>query len=158
MSEIDAYHEAGHALMAVTVGARVVSVTVDPDWDDGPARTGDTQIAWPAGRFSDREFQERLVQVALAGPVAEMIHRGEPLHPGLIPEWAADWRDAWEAADPLVRDERKRLAWLEQVVREVYQLFDGEACWAAVAAIADHLLAHETLEHEDVREIAAQWL
>ena len=41
MSQIAAYHEAGHAFMAIYVGARVRSVTIDPDWDDGPDRFGD---------------------------------------------------------------------------------------------------------------------
>ena len=36
MSEISAYHEAGHAFVAVYVGARVRSVTIAPDRDDGP--------------------------------------------------------------------------------------------------------------------------
>ncbi len=31
MSEISAYHEAGHALRAIYIGARVRSVTIDPD-------------------------------------------------------------------------------------------------------------------------------
>ena len=31
MSEISAYHEAGHAFMAIYVGARVRSVTIEPD-------------------------------------------------------------------------------------------------------------------------------
>ena len=35
MSEVSAYHEAGHAFMAFYVGARVRSVTIEPDWDDG---------------------------------------------------------------------------------------------------------------------------
>lgn len=31
MSEISAYHEAGHAFMAIYVGARVRYVTIEPD-------------------------------------------------------------------------------------------------------------------------------
>ncbi len=44
MIESSAYHEAGHALVGVLSGARVVSVTIDPDWDDGPRRYGDDTI------------------------------------------------------------------------------------------------------------------
>jgi hypothetical protein len=52
-------------------------VAIEPDWDDGPARHADIQVEWPLYRFSERRVQESPVQVALAGPVAEMIHGGE---------------------------------------------------------------------------------
>lgn len=41
MSEITAYHEAGHARMALLVGAEIHCVTIEPDKDDGPDRRGD---------------------------------------------------------------------------------------------------------------------
>ena len=47
MSEIAAYHEAGHAFMAIFVGARVRHVTIQPDRDDGPERHADIQVEWP---------------------------------------------------------------------------------------------------------------
>src|SRR5579863_4685196 len=46
MPELIAYHEAGHALMAVLLGGKVKQVTIEPDDDDGPARQGDTQVYW----------------------------------------------------------------------------------------------------------------
>jgi ATP-dependent Zn protease len=158
MSEISAYHESGHAFMAIYVGARVRSVTIEPDWDDGPARHADIQVEWPLGRFTRRELHEKSVQVALAGPVAEMIHSGEPYHPGFMAEWAADWQAAWEAAASLVPAERKRLAYLEHVAVELHRLLSRDDHWAALAAIVDNLLAHETLEGEEVEDIVRQWL
>ncbi len=158
MSEISAYHEAGHAFMAIYVGARVRSVTIEPDRDDGPERHADIQVAWPRQEFTDRELCTRVVAVALAGPVAEMIYRGEPYHPGFVAEWAADWRMAWEAATLLVPDQRQRLLYLEQTAGGLYRLLDREDHWAAVAAVVDNLLAHETLEGEEVEEIIRQWL
>ena len=50
MSEITAYHEAGHAFIAIYVGARVRSVTIEPDWDDGPERYADIHVEWPIDR------------------------------------------------------------------------------------------------------------
>jgi hypothetical protein len=79
--EATPHHEAGHVFMAIYLGARVRSVTIEPDRDDGPERFGDTQVEWDLGRFTPRELQEKSVLVALAGPVAEMIHRGEPQFP-----------------------------------------------------------------------------
>lgn len=156
--EVSAYHEAGHAFMAAYVGARVQSVTIDPDWDDGPARTGDIRVEWPRERFSEREFAEKSVLVALAGPVAEMIYRGEPFHPGLGAEWVVDWNLAWAAAARLIKADRERLSYLEQSTLRLYRLLGRDEHWAALAAIADHLLAHETLDGEDVEDIVREWL
>jgi len=158
MTELSAYHEAGHALMAIYVGASVRSLTIDPDWDDGPDRYADTQVEWPDGQFSQRELQKKAVMVALAGPVAEMIQSGEPCHPGFVAEWSSDWKLAWQAAEPLVPDEKKRLAYLEQTIVRLYRLLEREDFWAALAAIVDNLLAHETLECEQVEEIVSAWL
>ncbi|MEZ6125798.1 MAG: hypothetical protein R3C49_21865 [Planctomycetaceae bacterium] len=158
MSEVSAYHEAGHAFVAIYVGARVRSVTIEPDWDDGPERFADIQVEWPLDQFTDRELHEKSVLVALAGSVAEMIHSGEPFHPGFVAEWAADWKLAWEAAGPLFPLERKRLAYPEQTTARLYQLLDREDHWAALAAIVDNLLAHETLDGEEVEDIVRQWM
>jgi hypothetical protein len=95
--------------------------------------------------------------VALAGPAAEMLYSGEPYHPGFVAEWVADWQLAWEAAAPAIADERRRLAHLERVTGQLYRLLDQPGPWSALAAIADNLLAHETLEGEEVHEIVAQW-
>lgn len=158
MPEITAYHEAGHAFMAVYLGARVRSVTIDPDHDDGPDRFGDTQIEWDRSRFSDREFHEKSVFVALAGPVAEAIHRREPYHPGFVAEWASDWQEAWKAASPLFPERQARLKFLEQVTAQLYRLLNRDEIWAAVAAIVDNLLAHDRLEGDEIDEIVSTWL
>lgn len=143
--------------MAAYVGARVRSVTIEPAWDDGPQRYADIQIEWPRGQFTDRELHERSIKVALAGPVAEMIHTGEPYHPGFVAEWAADWKLAWEAA-AVISSERKRLDYLEKTTMQLYRLLSRDDHWAALAAVVDNLLAHETLEGEAVDEILRQWL
>jgi len=157
MPELIAYHEAGHALMAFLLGGEVRLVTIEPDHDDGPDRSGDTQVLWRRAGFSDREFAQCAVQVCLAGPVAEMIYSGDPYHPGLVAEWAADWRQAWEAAAPLHPDQRQRLAYLEQISIQLYRWLK-EDLWEGLAALADNLLAHETLEGEQVAEIVGPWL
>lgn len=157
---LSAYHESGHAVIAAFLGGRVESVSIVPDTDsDGelPPRFGDTRIAW-SKRWSLRERCERSVLVALAGPVAERIYREEPFHPGLVAEWAEDWRVAWEAAATLAPDERKRLRFLEATAIKLDEWLRRDAMWAAVAALADELSAHETLDGEQVAEVVATWL
>ena len=158
MSELIAYHEAGHALMAVLLGGKVKQVTIEPDDDDGPDRQGDTQVLWRRSGISDEDFAKIAVQVSLAGPVAEMIYSGDPYHPGLVAEWAADWREAWEAATPLHPVERQRLEYLEQVSIQLYHRLKQDDLWAALASLADNLLAHETLDCEQVDEIVEDWV
>lgn len=158
MCEVSAYHEAGHALMALYVGARVRSISLAPEPGEGPDRYAEVAVEWPRDQFSPLEFQTKSVRVALAGPAAEMIHRGEPLHPGVVSEWAADWQAAWESSGSLVTGPAQRLAYLEQMTRQVYHWLDQPQHWAALAAIVDHLLAHEYLEREEIEEIVAPWL
>jgi ATP-dependent Zn protease len=158
VEELVAYHEAGHAFMALLLGGRVKHVTIDPDNDDGPDRYGDTQILWRRSRMGEKEFAQKSVQVCLAGPVAEMIYLGDPYHPGLVAEWAGDWREAWGAAVILYPDERKRLEYLETTSIALYHRLKSDNLWPALAALADNLLAHETLEGEDVEEIVSDWI
>ncbi|MEO0529841.1 MAG: hypothetical protein AAF266_04600 [Planctomycetota bacterium] len=156
--ERTAYHEAGHAFATAYGGGRVLSVSIAPDSDDGPQRLGDTQAAWSRRRFTPREFAEKLVVVALAGPVAEMIYAGEPLHPALVAEWSQDWRQAWSEAAGIVPNERRRTAWLEGRVVGLHGLLSDDLHWEAIAGIADHLLAHETLEEAEFAELMTTWL
>lgn len=156
--ELTAYHEAGHAVVAAHSGGRVLCVTIAPDWDDGPSRYGDTQVAWSRSTFTPKALAEKLALVALAGPVAEMIYRGEPLHPAMVAEWSQDWRQAWDEAARLVADERRRTMWLEQRVAGLHGLLSDDTAWEAVAGVADHLLAHETLDEEMFAEVASVWI
>ena len=80
------------------------------------------------------------------------------MHSPLVAEWAADWRDAWEAAQPLHPSERQRLENLEPFSIQLYHRLKQDDLWAALAALADHLLAHETLESEQIEEIVGEWL
>ena len=144
--------------MALLLGGKVKQVTIVPDFDDGPERQGDTQVLWRRSGISDKDFAKKAVQVSLAGPVAEMIYSGDPYHPGLVAEWAADWREAWEAAVLLHPSERQRLEYLEQISIQLYHRLKEDDMWAALASLADNLLAHETLDGEQAEEIVGEWL
>ena len=158
LSDIDAYHEAGHVVVALMVGARAQHATIEPDRDDGPARYADVTIVWPVDPLSDPVWCQRSIEVALGGPVAEMIYRGEPLHPGLVAEWKADWENAWTAAATIIEQERPRLRHLEKTVGKLYRVLKDDEHWPAVAAVADELLAHEWIEAEQIEDIVNYWI
>ncbi len=155
--ELTAFHEAGHAYAAIYVGARVQSVTIDPDDDDGPNRYGDTVVLWSRGRFSQKDLAEKAAWVALAGPVAEMVYSQKPFHPASVAEWRQDWETAFESLEH-VRSLPLRMAQLERYTIELYQAFRDDNHWAAIGAIADSLLAHETLDEEMLQEIVEPWI
>jgi hypothetical protein len=160
--ELTAYHEAGHACVAFMLGARVQQLTIEPDRDDGPERFGDTQVLWVVARYSAKELCRCKLQTALGGPVAEMIYLGEPYHPAFVPQWSADWLYAVSqmtqtlpAAD---RSPARVMQELEQQTRELHRALRQDHVWAAIAALADELVAHETLERDAIRDSLAFWL
>ena len=74
MSEITAYHEAGHAFVALQLGARVLSMTVDPEADDDLPRHGDTEIGWPQDEFSESYFTDLISFISLDGSGRVTLH------------------------------------------------------------------------------------
>ena len=156
LDEITAWHESGHAFAAVWLGATVESVSVNPDVGDGPQCFGDIIVRWNRDHLTDREIAEKSVMVALGGPVAEMIHRSAPMHPATESEWSQDWSFAWSAAD-FIAGRKQRMEHLQQTARQLYHVFSQDHHWAAIGAIVDHLLAHETLGGDTVHEIVSEW-
>ena len=154
--EITAWHESGHAFMAVHLGGKVLSLSIDPDFDDGPKRFGDVQIQWSVHQYSARQMARNEILVALAGPVAEMIHRGDPFHPSSVAEWSWDWQMAWQAVS-FLKSNQEKLQFLEQTTIELHQVLSQNNHWAGIGALVDHLLAYEVLEGETVHEIVDQW-
>lgn len=157
MDEETAYHESGHVIVALLSGARVSLVTIEPPHDDQPLRYGNTEVLWQKSRYAPKRLQELFVQTALGGPVAEMIYTGEPLHPAFVQEWKEDWHHAWQAATVLHSLPEKRLEWMELQIKQLYYRLN-QAHWPAIAALADELSAHETLEEDCILEIVKPWL
>ena len=153
--EITAWHEAGHAMMAILQGGYLERVTLEPPFDDGPARYGDTVTRWSG--LSATELALAEIHVSLAGPVVEMIYTGDRVSIASVPEWAADWQRASTNAVAGSRDAKSADRLLRQSVSAIFDLFGDSNRWAAVSSIADDLLAFETLEHEQVADTIAFW-
>lgn len=145
-----AYHEAGHCVMAVVCGATASRASIAPEESQ---LFGQVEIEWPRrSRLSDQ------LAVILAGPVAEMIYRSEPLHPGLVPEWSQDWKQAWALARPSCKSDLLCLRMLEQLVSQLYRTLEQDRYWSAIAAVQDLLMAHDEIEHDQVEYEVNAWL
>jgi hypothetical protein len=145
-----AYHEAGHSVMAVLCGAQVCRASISPEES---LRHGEVEIHWP--RHSKAEDQ---LATILSGPVAEMIYRSEPLHPGLVEQWGQDWKQAWEIARPRCPTDRRCLQMLEQLVVQLHKSLSQDRYWSAIAAVQDLLMAHEEISHEEIEYEVNAWL
>ncbi len=153
--EITAWHEAGHAMMAILRGGYLERVTLEPPFDDGPARYGDTVTRWTGLDATELAMAE--IHVSLAGPVVEMIYTGDRVAIASVPEWRADWDRATLNATAGSRNAASADRLLRQTVSAIFDLFDDRNRWAAVSSIADDLLAFETLEHDQVAATVAFW-
>lgn len=155
---LTAYHEAGHAVIGFVLGGQIESVGLYAEADDWlPERFGDCLVNW--GRVdanANWQIQRELLTI-LAGPVAEMIYRGEKLHPATFPPWQHDWQWAWERSAMLIRDPKRRTEFLEAVIGWLHHHMVDDQCWAAIAAVSDELLAHEYLEAEQLADTLEFW-
>ena len=155
---LTAYHESGHAVIAYALGGRIQGMQLGGDADEWlPARFGDCRIQW--GRVDPNlDWQrKREILTILAGPVAEMVYLGESLHPACYAPWRHDWEQAWHTAKPIWADEERRMRGLETIVVELRQHVQMDRVWAAVAALADELAAHEMLEEDWIEDILGFW-
>ena len=156
IEEITAYHEAGHAVMAVALGGRIIRVSIEPPEDDGLKRFGESIVSWPPA--TDAAIYEVELKVSLAGPIAELLYRSEQMPIGSIPEFAADWQRAAESAVFLKPTRREQIQLLSKAELWVLEFFNRTRNWAAVGAVADELLANYTLESEQLEETIAFWI
>jgi ATP-dependent Zn protease len=175
---LKAYHEAGHAVMAQTLGLAMVYVTV-LSTDDMTAASTLTRSATSLARYTDQAMQltahENDMKVCLAGPHAE--ERYQPSNSKSIPnQWASDFELAKSFAAKAVLIKRGRRAEIQigegsfevsldrDEHAEFVQLFNRISAetkaliaklWPAITRVAEELLRRRTLFGNEVEALIA---
>ena len=142
-----AYHEAGHVLIAHLLGGRVVESSLESERAE---HVGHTTVEWSGLSRDDRVRCSALV--ALAGPVAEVLWRGEEVLDEDLSVWRADW-DEVDLALGQLADLAQHEALREHWLRELNAKLNGAAVWERLCRIADSLEAHGTLDRELLSEL-----
>ena len=156
---LTAYHEAGHAVVGYALGGKIERIQLGGETVDHlPDQFGDCLINWgPVSSKCNWQTHRELLTI-LAGPVAEMIYRGEKLHPATFGPWQQDWQQALARCTNFLSDETACIAFLERLILDLYEKLSDDSAWAAIAAVADELLAHEYLEQEQLDDALQFWL
>lgn len=137
--EADAWHEAGHAVMAHLLGGEVTQVTVE---DDDDAFGGRVVIRWPG------DDPEASARVALAGPLTEIVRLGVERDEDvtLAAAWEADWAEVERAAAALEPDPERRTPLIEGWIAAVRRDLEQDRVMDLIARVADAVDAHGTLD------------
>jgi hypothetical protein len=129
--ETTAYHEAGHAVMALALGRPVACVSVRPDH----RYLGTCEFSKAVFRPSE-DWLEREALIALAGAAAEARHAGDYA-------WGAAAKDLAYVED-LARQraggERQAQRLLRRLLAKAEHLLAREENWRAVERVAAELL------------------
>ena len=153
MSELAAYHEAGHVVVATELGGRVISVQLDPEApDEGPVREGDVTVEWPDGRSPKADLW-----VALAGPVAEMIYVDGDPDPSIVTAWSGDYSQANAALSRMGKTAADRQRILREAVDDLHRFLMRDDLWTVIGDVADALIAHEQLDVDLLDDVLTPW-
>ena len=133
---LTAYHEAGHAVIAIVVGRPVNKVSIVP----GGNRLGACKMSKGRKKASQDVLEAELL-ILLAGLAAEGRKSGRYNMQGA----AQDLRSAEKLALSRAGNPRQAEKILRRSLDKVHHLFDQSVNWAATKSIAGALLESESI-------------
>jgi hypothetical protein len=141
-NRLTAYHEAGHAVIALAEGRTIQEVSILP----GPQRLGHCQVKKGAGRKLKDSLETDLL-ILLAGMAAEARLTGRYGLRGA----AQDLQMAQSLASLRAPNERQGQRLLERTLAKVEHLLADAATWRAVEAVATELLVSQRISGRAAR-------
>ena len=141
--EMTAYHEAGHAVVALTLGRTIHKVSVLPNRE----RMGECRFGKGNTRAS-ADWIEREILIALGGLAAEARHTGSYA----TTEATEDLRFVRRLARER-KSERQVERYEQRMLDKVEYVLADEGNWKAVELIAAELLKHGTISGRAARHL-----
>jgi hypothetical protein len=140
-----AIHEAGHAVAAIALRRRFLSVTIEPEGDS----LGHVRITPPKSDAGFNSHFDHLVRL-LAGVQAEWSFGYRPRHIGA----SADRSAALDHADAISGDSDEARLWVRLATIRSRSLVE---LWRpSIEALADQLMEVGTIKLEEARRVALQ--
>lgn len=139
-----AYHEAGHAVVALALGRSVQRVSIAPN----EIRLGQCDLHSRRTGPSD-EWIETEVMILLGGLAAEGRHFGEYNHDAA----EHDLRDVRQIAETRIAGTKKQDRWEKRLLDRTEHLLEKPGVWEAVERIASELLRVTTISGRAARHL-----
>jgi ATP-dependent Zn protease len=144
-----AYHEAGHAVIALKLGFGVTKVTLKPRPNSVTAARTDIQ-AGPATPTNIADAEALNIKVDLAGALSEQLVSSTPLDELFANGSRGDWRHAkWTARQWNTRSEAEVL--IVMLALETATLVQEHK--ETIVRVASALLEHKTLTGDEIKRI-----
>jgi hypothetical protein len=144
--EVTAYHEAGHAVIALALGRTVHKVTVQPNRE----RLGECRFGKGNARAADDAI-EREVLIALGGMAAEARFTGAYATAEAKEDLRFVRRLALER-----KSDRAAERYEQRMLDKVEYMLADEGTWRAVELIAAELLKHGAISGRAARHLFEQ--
>jgi Peptidase family M41 len=139
--EATAYHEAGHAVVALALGRQVLQVSILPNKD----RLGVCEFRKPSFRPTE-DWIEREILISLGGIAAEARHTG-------VHAWESAGRD-FQYVEKLAVEragERRAERYTMRMLSKAEYLISQDENWRAIEKIAKALLETGTISGRAAR-------
>lgn len=142
-----AHHEAGHAVMAVSLGRQIHKVTIAPGKQGfGGGRLGHCEIKKGRAKGASDPLEEDVL-ILLAGMVAEALFTGQYCHQGAD----RDLKDVANLLGTRAASPRQHETLQRRMLAKTQHILRDEAHVAAIGAITTELLMKTTISGRTVR-------